>query len=69
MPKPTFEQLKTWAENYPKLWNAGDKQAWIDNYKQVAPGTVQKTLRGEGVPLAHRGPLLQVSQRGSFWTR
>ena len=33
MPKPTFDQLKNWAENYPKLWNAGDKQAWIDNYK------------------------------------
>ena len=27
MPKPTFDQLKTWAENYPKLWNAGDKEA------------------------------------------
>ncbi len=41
MPKPTFDALKTWATNYPKLWNAGDKQAWIDSYKKVAPGNVR----------------------------
>ena len=49
MPKPTFEALKNWAENYPKLWNAGDKQAWIDNYKAVAPGNVRK-LDSFGTP-------------------
>jgi hypothetical protein len=41
MPKPSFAALKTWAENYPKLWNAGDKQAWIDSYKTVAPGNIR----------------------------
>lgn len=38
MPTPTFEQLKTWAENYTRLWNAGDKQAWIDNYRRLGTG-------------------------------
>jgi hypothetical protein len=38
MPTPTFDELKNWAENYPKLWNAGDKQAWIDNWRKVGPG-------------------------------
>ena len=38
MPTPTFDELKHWAENYPKLWNAGDKQAWIDNWRAVGPG-------------------------------
>ena len=30
--------LLKWATNYPELWNAGDKQAWIDNWKTVATG-------------------------------
>lgn len=38
MPSPTFDELKNWAENYTKLWNAGDKQAWIDNWRKVGPG-------------------------------
>ena len=38
MPVPTFDELKNWAENYPKLWNAGDKQAWVDNWRKVGPG-------------------------------
>ncbi len=29
MPHPTKQALLDWARNYPELWNAGDKQAWI----------------------------------------
>jgi hypothetical protein len=38
MPTPTHDELKYWAENYVALWNAGDKDAWIANWKKVAPG-------------------------------
>lgn len=38
MAKPTREQLQHWAENYVALWNAGDKEAWVKNWKSVAPG-------------------------------
>lgn len=38
MPTPTFDELKTWADQYVALWNAGDKVAWEANWKKVAPG-------------------------------
>jgi len=38
MATKSFDELKTWAENYTRLWNAGDKQAWIDSYRRVGPG-------------------------------
>ena len=38
MPHPTREQLEAWADGYVRLWNAGDKQAWVANWKRVAPG-------------------------------
>lgn len=38
MPTPTFDQLKNWAKNYVALWNAGDKEGWVANWKSVAPG-------------------------------
>jgi len=38
MPVPSREQLRSWAENYVALWNAGDKEAWIRNWRSVAPG-------------------------------
>ena len=38
MPTPTFEELKHWAEQYVALWNAGDKEAWIENWRRVATG-------------------------------
>jgi hypothetical protein len=38
MPTPTREQLQQWADNYVALWNAGDKEAWVKNWKRVAPG-------------------------------
>ena len=38
MPTPTREQLERWAERYVALWNAGDKEAWIENWRSVAPG-------------------------------
>lgn len=38
MTKPTREQLTQWAMNYVALWNAGDKEAWIRNWRSVGPG-------------------------------
>jgi len=38
MAMPDREQLQRWADNYVALWNAGDKEAWIRNWKSVAPG-------------------------------
>ena len=35
---PSKYALLNWAGNYPDLWNAGDKQAWIDNWQSVATG-------------------------------
>ena len=35
---PDKKALLNWANNYPTLWNAGDKQAWIDNWRCVAKG-------------------------------
>lgn len=38
MAYPDKRTLLNWATNYPLLWNAGDKQAWINNWKTVATG-------------------------------
>ena len=38
MPVPGREQLQQWAERYVALWNAGDKEGWIRNWRSVAPG-------------------------------
>ena len=38
MPLPSREELLEWAENYVALWNAGEKKAWVANWKKVAPG-------------------------------
>jgi hypothetical protein len=38
MAYPTREALEAWADGYVALWNSGDKQAWVANWKSVAPG-------------------------------
>jgi len=38
MAAPTREELANWARGYVELWNAGDKQAWVENWKRLAPG-------------------------------
>ena len=38
MARPTREELEIWAKNYVELWNKGDKEAWVANWKKVAPG-------------------------------
>ena len=38
MAKPSQAQLQQWAENYVALWNAGDKEAWVRNWRSLAPG-------------------------------
>lgn len=41
MPIPSEQELKDWARNYIALWNAGDKEAWLANWRKVAPGDVR----------------------------
>ena len=41
MAKPSKEQLKRWAENHIRLWNAGDKKGFLENLRSVAPGEVR----------------------------
>ena len=38
MPVPDEKQLREWAARYVELWNAGDKEGWIRNWRRVAPG-------------------------------
>jgi len=38
VPYPSFDELKNWADNYPRLWNAGDKDAWVANWRTVGKG-------------------------------
>src|SRR5262245_45467286 len=38
MPVPSRAQLLKWADGYVELWNAGDKLAWEQNWRDVAPG-------------------------------
>ena len=38
MPKPSTKELKSWAENYITLWNAGDKNGWAENWKSLVSG-------------------------------
>jgi len=38
---PTREQLLDWARSYVALWNDGDREGWIANWRRVAPGDVR----------------------------
>ncbi|MGE4650128.1 MAG: hypothetical protein AAEJ53_04500 [Myxococcota bacterium] len=38
MAVPTKKQLEKWAEAYVRTWNEGDREAWCQNYRDVAPG-------------------------------
>ena len=38
MAAPDKKALLQWAENYVETWNAGDREAWIANWRGVAPG-------------------------------
>ena len=37
MPTPDRAQLDQWGRGYVSLWNANDKPAWVQNWKDVAP--------------------------------
>lgn len=52
MPIPSKNALKEWADNYIKFWNAGDKEAWLDNWRKVAPNGVTM-LDPVGTPAKH----------------
>ena len=49
MAAPTREDLLAWARGYVEHWNSGDKEAWVANWKRVAPGEV-KMLDPVGTP-------------------
>jgi hypothetical protein len=38
MAVPTKRELLDWARDYVALWNAGDREGWIRNWRKVAPG-------------------------------
>ena len=38
MSTPDRSRLEQWAANYFALWNAGDKEGWVRNWRSVAPG-------------------------------
>ncbi|HKK53232.1 MAG TPA: nuclear transport factor 2 family protein, partial [Myxococcota bacterium] len=38
MASPSREALLEWAKGYVEHWNSGDKEAWVANWKKVAPG-------------------------------
>ncbi len=52
MAYPDKKTLLNWANNYPTLWNAGDKQAWVDNWRSVAQGDF-RMLDPVGTPPKH----------------
>ncbi len=49
-PNPTEKELLTWSRNHPKYWNAGDRQAWIDNYRSVLATDAVRMLDPVGTP-------------------
>jgi hypothetical protein len=52
MAKPSREQMQRWADNYVALWNAGDKEAWVRNWRSIAPGDF-RMLDPVGAPEKH----------------
>lgn len=49
-PNPTTKELLNWARNYDKLWTAGDRQGWIDNYRTVVASDCVRMLDPVGTP-------------------
>lgn len=52
MPTPDKHALLNWAKNYPKLWNAGDKDAWVASWQSVLKGEI-RMLDPVGTPEKH----------------
>lgn len=49
---PTREELETWVKGYEELWNKGDKEAWVENWRKVAHGDFMM-LDPVGTPPKH----------------
>jgi hypothetical protein len=52
MATPSRRKLEQWAESYVALWNAGDKEGWVENWRSVAPGDF-RMLDPVGTPEKH----------------
>ena len=52
MPIPNKAQLQQFAKDYVALWNAGDKEGWIRNWRAVGPGEF-RMLDPVGTPEKH----------------
>jgi hypothetical protein len=48
MAYPDKRALLNWANNYPKLWNAGDKQAWVIFFRTISRTTRKGTDKNDG---------------------
>ncbi len=49
-PEPTTEELRNWAHNYARLWNEGDREGWIANYRTVFQGDAVRMFDPVGTP-------------------
>lgn len=49
-PTPNEAELLNWAHNYPKFWNAGDRDGWIANYRTVFQGDAVRMFDPLGTP-------------------
>ncbi len=45
MAAPSKCELLNWAENYVSTWNAGDKDAWVANWRKVLKGEIRVLRR------------------------
>ncbi|MBW2272357.1 MAG: hypothetical protein JRG96_03735 [Deltaproteobacteria bacterium] len=52
MPIPDRKRLKQFAKDYIALWNAGDKEGWIRNWRAVCTGEF-RMLDPVGTPEKH----------------
>ncbi len=52
MAAKTRAELETWANNYVDLWNKGDKEGWVANWRKVATGDFTM-LDPVGTPAKH----------------
>jgi hypothetical protein len=50
MPTPSSETIRGALEGHVELWNAGDKEAWLQNWRTAAPGELTSFEDPVGTP-------------------